>query len=77
MNEPPDVEQLGYAEALAELERILAELERDAVDVDLLARKVQRASALIRLCRRRIADARVEVESVVADLDRAAAPPAD
>ncbi len=77
MSEPTDLEQLGYAEALAELDAILTELERDAVDVDVLARKVQRASALIRLCRRRIADARVEVELVVAELDRTAAPADD
>ena len=37
----------GYAEALAELEEILAALERSDVDVDVLAEKVQRAAALI------------------------------
>ena len=46
---------LGYAEALAELEAILAGLEREAVDVDHLAERVQRAAALIRLCRGRVA----------------------
>ena len=60
----------GYREALAELERILDELEGDAVDVDVLATKVKRAAELISLCRDRITAARVEVETVVADLER-------
>ena len=58
----------GYAEALAELEGILAELERDNVDVDRLAGQVQRAAQLIRLCRERIGNARMQIEHVVAEL---------
>ena len=68
----PSPRDIGYAEALDELEAILAELEREAVDVDHLAERVQRAAALIRLCRGRLASARIEVEAVVADLERAA-----
>jgi exodeoxyribonuclease VII small subunit len=63
--------ELGYGEALAELEGILAELERESVDVDHLVERVQRAAVLIRLCRGRIATARMEIETVVADLERA------
>ena len=63
-------ETIGYAEAMRELEQILDELEGDAVDVDRLAERVRRASTLIRLCRGRIADARMQVESVVADLEQ-------
>jgi exodeoxyribonuclease VII small subunit len=62
----------SYAEALTELEAILAELERETVDVDRLAERVQRAAVLIRVCRGRIAAARLEVETVVADLERVA-----
>lgn len=59
----------GYAEALAELERILAELDRDTVDVDVLAARVARASELIQLCRDRIAAARLQVDHVLLDAD--------
>jgi exodeoxyribonuclease VII small subunit len=59
------VEDLGYAEALQELEEILSELERPDVDVDVLADRVERASALIRLCRDRIGNARLQIDSVV------------
>ena len=72
MTEPDaDLDALGYADALAELEAILAGLEREAVDVDHLAEQVQRAAGLIRLCRSRLASARLEIETVVADLERA------
>lgn len=69
--EGADVAALGYAQALAELEAILRTLESDAVDVDELAVKVQRAAALIRHCRGKIGDARLHVEQVVGEIDAA------
>ena len=63
------VAELGYAEALEELETILRELEGDNVDVDRLTERVTRARALIARCRERIGDARVQIAQVVADLD--------
>jgi exodeoxyribonuclease VII small subunit len=62
-------DDIGYAEALAELEGILDELDGDEVDVDVLGARVRRASELLRLCRERIAGARFEVEQVVAELE--------
>jgi exodeoxyribonuclease VII small subunit len=62
-------DEVGYADALAELESILAELEADTVDVDRLATQVQRASELIRICRGRLRDARVQVEQIVSELE--------
>ncbi len=62
--EPP----AGYSEALAELDGILAQLERSDVDVDVLAANVQRAAVLIAFCRDRIGNARMQIEQVVADL---------
>jgi exodeoxyribonuclease VII small subunit len=57
-----------YTGMLEELERILAELERDDVDVDVLAARVARAAELVEACRARIDRARMEVERVVATL---------
>ena len=59
----------GYAAALAELEQILAQLERPDVDVDVLATQVERAAQLIEFCRDRIGRARLQIEQVVATLD--------
>jgi exodeoxyribonuclease VII small subunit len=70
-----DLTGLGYADALRELEAILAQLEGDAVDVDVLATRVRRAAALVRLCRGRIATARMEVEQVVSQLEDGEPPP--
>jgi len=67
-NDTTGNDKLGYAEALAELEAILAELERDNVDVDRLAGQVHRAAELIRICRERIGNARMQIETVVAEL---------
>jgi exodeoxyribonuclease VII small subunit len=60
---------VGYADALAELEGILDELDGDEVDVDVLGARVRRAAELLRLCRERIAGARFEVEQVVGELE--------
>ncbi len=62
-------EEIGYAEALKELETILAELERTDVDVDVLASRVERASELIRLCRDRIGNAKLQIDHVVNGLE--------
>jgi exodeoxyribonuclease VII small subunit len=62
-------DELQYATAVAELDDILNELEDEALDVDILATRVERASTLIRFCRGRITSARTQVEQIVADLD--------
>lgn len=59
----------GYREALGELEQILDVLERDDVDVDVLATNVERAAELIGFCRDRINHARLRVAHVVAGLE--------
>jgi exodeoxyribonuclease VII small subunit len=64
-----DKNEIGYAEALVELESILESLEDDDVDVDELAERVQRASELIELCRERIGKAKLRIEEVVSAVD--------
>ncbi len=58
----------GYAEALGELEAILARLERTDVDVDVLAAEVGRAAELIGFCRERIANARLQIDTALGTL---------
>ncbi len=62
-------EELGYADAMAELEEILEELEGDDLDVDVLAERVRRASELLTTCRTRIARAQADVDRIVTDLE--------
>jgi exodeoxyribonuclease VII small subunit len=64
-----DTDSIGYADAVSELEEILADLESDDVDVDHLATQVKRAADLIELCRGRLDLARTEITRIVADLE--------
>lgn len=66
---PTTDEELDYSTALGELEEILADLDDERLNVDLLASKVERASTLITFCRSRITAARTQVSQIVADLD--------
>src|SRR5690606_37351864 len=68
MTDPVPVEDLTYAEALAELESILDRLEHAEPDVDRIAADVARAADLVRQCRGRIETARLSVEDVVGGL---------
>ena len=61
--------QIGYAEALNELEEILSGLEDEDVDVDTLAEQVKRAAELIESCRERIGAAKLRIEEVEANAD--------
>lgn len=65
---PGEAEQQGWNEAMAELDRILSELEADDVDIDTLTDRVERAGELIELCRDRISGARARVDELVAEL---------
>jgi exodeoxyribonuclease VII small subunit len=64
-----DGDDIGYADAVEELEAILDELEGDQLDVDVLAERVRRASELIKICRTRIARAQTDVDRIVTDLE--------
>lgn len=67
--ERPSADEVGYTDAMTELEEILDDLERDQLDVDVLAERVRRASELLTLCRDRISRAQADVDKIVADLD--------
>ena len=64
-------DEVRWSDAIAELDAILVKLDDDALDVDVLAAQVARASELIGLCRDRIARTKLEVERIVGDLDPA------
>ncbi|MEC9396011.1 MAG: exodeoxyribonuclease VII small subunit, partial [Myxococcota bacterium] len=58
--------------ALNELEQILDQIEGGEVDLDDLGAKVERAAALIQLCRGKIERAEVQVRRIIESLDREA-----
>jgi exodeoxyribonuclease VII small subunit len=65
------VSELGYEEAMADLEKILEELEAEDSDLDNLAERVRRASELVRHCRDKIHQTEMEVEKVLKELPEA------
>jgi len=63
--EPPP-----YSAAAAELESILDDIETGAVEMDVLTEKVERAAALIKLCRERLAGTELKVTKVLEELEQ-------
>ena len=68
MTETNRISGLAYANALEELETILARLERDDADVDRIAEDVERASQLISHLRSKIESTKLSVQHVVAEM---------
>ncbi len=58
----------SYAEASAELEQLLQDIESGDIDLDVLADKVERAAALLQTCRQKLAATETKVKKVVAGL---------
>lgn len=54
-----------YAEAMAEIEKVLARLRSEEMDVDSLASEVKRATELIAACRDRLRKAEGEVNRIL------------
>ena len=57
-----------YAAASAELEQILHDIESGEIDLDVLSEKVERAAALLAICRQKLAATETKVKKVTADL---------
>lgn len=57
--------QLSYEEALAELNRILENLDNDTTDIDNLLKEVKRASFLIELCKKKLLETDKEVNKFI------------
>lgn len=57
--------ELTYAEAMAEIEKILTRLRSEEMDVDSLADEVKRATELIAGCKSRLRKAETEVTKIL------------
>ncbi len=73
MTGPEEVErpvgELGYTEAADELDRIVAELDRGVVDVDVLEERLCRAVEIVEELDRRIRSTRERVERILPRLE--------
>ncbi len=58
----------SYAEAIVELEAIVAEIENATIGVDELSEKVKRAAELIKFCRSKLTSTEKEVSTILKNL---------
>lgn len=63
------MENLIYESAAKELETILADLKSDAITIDQLATKVERASQLLKFCSTKLRETEEKVNKVVKELN--------
>lgn len=56
---------LSYTTALSELQTIVGQLQAEAIDMDQLSEKVQRAATLIRFCQGRLRSTEAEINAVL------------
>jgi exodeoxyribonuclease VII small subunit len=69
MTDPQAQAGPSFREAIDELERILARIEGEEVDVDRLAEELRRAAELLEVCRAKIRRAEVEVTQIVQGIE--------
>lgn len=59
----------SYNEAVEKLRKIVADIERGDLDVDILSQKVKEATRLIKFCKEKLYKADEEVKNILKELD--------
>lgn len=62
-------ETIHYAEAFAELQAIVSEIEEGEISVDDLSTKVKRAVHLIRICKEKLSSTEEDVNRILKELE--------
>ncbi|MCF8374216.1 MAG: exodeoxyribonuclease VII small subunit [Bacteroidales bacterium] len=60
---------LNYKEAITEIEDILSKIENEELDVDELAKNVERVSELLKLCKDKLHKTEAEVEKILGEME--------
>lgn len=58
-----------YGEAMKELQEIMDSVENDNLDVDVLMKKVKRASELIKFCKEKLLKTNEEIQKVLDNIE--------
>ena len=58
-----------YADAVAEMEQILALIESDGLSMDELSEKVKRVSVLLKSCMSKLFETEKEIEQIIQSMD--------
>ena len=64
----PEPDDVRYGAAVAEIEQILASIDRDEIDIDELSQKVERAVDLLKVCRAKLRATELRVTEVLKDV---------
>ncbi|QOR75286.1 MAG: exodeoxyribonuclease VII small subunit [Thermoflavifilum sp.] len=62
-------EQINYAQAFDELQKIVGLIERGEVTIDELSAQVKRAAYLIRICRQKLNETEQDIEEVLKTIE--------
>ena len=62
-------DEITYSLALEELREIINDLESDQIDIDELAKKVERANELLQQCQKRLTSTQMQVEKIIQALN--------
>jgi exodeoxyribonuclease VII small subunit len=60
--------KMTYSEAIAELERIVEEIEEGSVTVDELSEKVTRAANLLKICKEKLSSTEEDVKKILQEI---------
>ncbi len=63
------VKKISYNEAITEIEEILEKIENEELDVDELAEKVKRVSALLKICKDKLQKTNDQVEQILNEME--------
>lgn len=61
--------KVTYNEAISEIEEILELIEKEELDVDELAEKVKRVSALLKICKEKLQSTNEQVEQILKEME--------
>lgn len=60
--------KMSYTKAFDELQKIVAELESEEVEIDALVARLQRAGVLLQICKSRLSATEVETEKLLSEI---------
>lgn len=61
--------KLTYKEAVEEIEKIMAKLENEEIDIDELSKNVKRAGELITFCKQQLRNTEEEIEHILDEMN--------
>lgn len=61
--------KITYSEAIGEIEKTIAMIENEELDVDHLSEKVKRIAELLKICKEKLTGTEQEVEKILNEID--------